>query len=162
MDLVDIVLWDPSHDIIGIIAVQHKQLYFVRQTAKLAVLLLLAAGPVWAAGITQPSKPDPLLDGGPTDPCAAGVDYADGVDANGRTVAPADVEARKVPLPDSIAVPLGRPQMQTSGRNQTGNPVRQGGTSANPVTLGGDSTYIAIDGRKLEPLVNPTPCAAVH
>lgn len=146
---------------------QHKQFNFVSQgtkiAAKAAVVAALTISAAWAGPITQPAKPDPLLDGGPTTPCAAGADYADGVDANGQAVAPADVEARRVPLPDSIAVPLGRPQMQASGRNQSGNPVRRNpGRSANPVALGGDSTYIAIDGRKLDPLVNPVPCAAVH
>ncbi len=114
----------------------------------------------WAAGIAQPSKPDPLLDSGPTSPCAQGVDYAEALDANGQAVAPADVEARRVPVPDSIAVPLGRPQRQD--RNRGSNPVRRQSPAANPVTLGGDSTYIALDGHKLEPLVNPVPCASVH
>jgi len=128
-------------------------------------LLLLAVSAAWAApsisSITQPSKPDPLLDGGPTNLCAAGVDYADGVDANGKAVVPADVEARPVPLPDSIAVPIGNNRGGAPGQNQGRNHARPG-RSANPVTLGGDSTYIAIDGRKLEPLVNPPPCIPVR
>ena len=128
-------------------------------------LLLLAVSAAWAApstgSITQPSQSDPLLDDGPTNPCAAGVDYADGVDANGKAVVPADVEARPVPLPDSIAVPIGNNRGGAPGQNQGRNHARPG-RSANPVTLGGDSTYIAIDGRKLEPLVNPPLCAPVH
>ena len=144
---------------------QHKQFNFMQLGTGAAVALALTISAAWAAGITQPSKPDPLLDGGPTTGCAAGADYAEGVDVTGGGVAPADVEARKVPLPDSIAVPIGPRRAPTQantsapGRNQNGNPVRPG---ANPVTLGGDSTYIAIDGRKLEPLVNPVPCASVH
>ena len=143
---------------------QHKQFNFIELGTKAAAFscLLLAASAAWAGAgsgsITQPSKPDPLLDGGPTDPCAARVDYADGVDANGKAVVPADVEARPVPLPDSIAVPIGN----NRARNQGRNPGRNNARTANPVTLGGDSTYIAIDGRKLEPLVNPPPCAPVH
>ena len=42
----------------------------------LAFVLLLAGGPVAAGPITGPSKPDPLLDGGPTVPCAADPEYA--------------------------------------------------------------------------------------
>jgi len=61
-------------------------------------------------------------------------------------------------LPDSIAVPIGN----NRARNQGRNPGRNNARTANPVTLGGDSTYIAIDGRKLEPLVNPPPCAPVR
>ena len=145
---------------------QHKQFNFVRMGTKIAVLIfaLVMPGPVLAGPITQPSKPDLLLD--PTNPCAAGVDYADGVDANGQAVVPADVAARRVPLPDSLAVPLGHARAPNQGpgqrRNQAGNLVRQGPAPSNPVTLGGDSTYIVLDGRKLEPLVNPAPCAPVH
>ena len=131
--------------------------------------LLVAASAAWAGAgtgsITQPSRPDPLLDGGPTDPCAARLDYADGVDANGNAVVPADVEARPVPLPDSIAVPIGNNRTRGPGQSQRQNQGRNNprqANAANPVTLGGDSTYIAIDGRKLEPLVNPPPCAPVH
>jgi hypothetical protein len=163
------VVFGQCHDISGIIAVQHKQFNFIELGTKGAAfcLLLFAASAAWAGGatgsITQPSKPDPLLDGGPTDPCAARVDYADGVDANGKAVIPADADARPVPLPDSIAVPIGnnrgRPPRQNLGRNN--RQLRQA-NPANPVTLGGDSTYIAIDGRKLEPLVNPPPCAPVR
>jgi hypothetical protein len=161
--LVDIVVCGQCHDINGIIAVQHKQFNFIKLGTKAAVfpLLLLAVSAAWAGAatgsITQPSKPDPLLDDGPTDPCAARVDYADAVDVNGKAVAPADVEGRSVPLPDSIAVPIGNNLGRNPGRNSARS--RQG---ANPVTPGGDSTYIAIDGRKLEPLVNPPPCAPVH
>jgi len=82
-------------------------------------------------------------------------------DANGKAVVPADVEARPVPLPDSIAVPIGNNRGGAPGQNQGRNHARPG-RSANPVTLGGDSTYIAIDGRKLEPLVNPPPCTPVR
>jgi len=147
--------------------VHHKQFNFITLGTKAAVfpLLLLAPSTAWAGAgpgsITQPSKPDPLLDGGPTDPCAARVDYADGVDANGKAVVPADVEARPVPLPDSIAVPIGNNRARAPGLNQGRNNFRRP-IAPNPVTLGGDSTYIAIDGRKLEPLVNPPPCAPVR
>jgi hypothetical protein len=90
-----------------------------------------------------------LLDGGPTSACAAGADYAAGTDANGRPVVPADVAAGRVPLPDAVAIPLGNNQ----GGKRNGNRRR-----ANPMTPG-DSTYVTLDGQKLEPLLNPRGCA---
>lgn len=105
------------------------------------VTTLLWTGDVLAAGsITGPSKPDPLLDGGPTDPCAASPDYAAGTDVHGRTVVPPDVGASAVPVPDAIAIPLGQ-NPRSHRRPQTG-----------------DSAYVSLDGRKLEPLLNPPPC----
>jgi hypothetical protein len=56
-------------------------------------------------------------------------------------VVPADVGAARVPVPDGIAVPL-------QGHRHAGR--------ANPNTLGG--AYVTLDGRKLEPLLNPKPC----
>lgn len=108
----------------------------------LVTLLLLAALPVAAGTIAGPSKPDPLLDGGPTAPCAAGADYAAGTDANGAPVAPADVGAPPVPVPDAIAIPIGP----------------QAGGGLNPATGAGNSAYVSLDGRKLAPLLNPPPC----
>ncbi len=140
------------HDIIGIIAVHNKQFNFVWRTALLAgAALFLAAGqPVLAAPstgtITGPSRPDPLLDGGPTTPCAAAVDYDAGTDANGQPVIPADVAAGRVPLPDGVAIPLGN------------NRANQRGRRAGPNAINGDSAYVSLDGRKLEALLNPPPC----
>ncbi len=110
-------------------------------------LLLLAGQPVLAGPITQPSRPDPLLDGGPTVPCAAGTDYAAGIDANGAAVAPADVAAGPVPVPDAIAIPLNQGHRTGRTRSNTGHP----GSAP-------DSAYVSIDGRKLAPLLNPPPC----
>jgi hypothetical protein len=126
--------------------VQHLQFNFVSAGTKTALvaLLLLAAFPAAAGTIAKPSKPDPLLDGGPTTPCAAGVDYAAGSDANGAPVVPADVGAPPVPVPDGIVVPVG-PQAS-----------RRGGI--NPATGAGNSAYVALDGKKLAPLLNPPPC----
>ncbi len=160
MGWVDIVLCGPCHDIIGIIAVQHKQFNFRWQGTKRTsfALALLVAGPALAGSIVQPSKPDPLLDGGPTSACAAGVDYAAGIDVNGQPVVPADTAARPVPVPDSVAIPIGR---RAPGQN-----AAQGGAAPNPASPGAasnrDSSYIALDGKKLEPLLNPPPCGAVH
>ena len=152
---------------------QHKQFNFVWQGTKVAVftLSLLMAWPVLAGTIVQSSKPDPLLDDGPTDPCAAGVDYAAGVDANGQAVAPADVAAGRVPLPDTIAIPIGGDRAQgpapgpASGLGQRPGrrPIPGRGRRTGPDNASNrDSTYVALDGRKLEPLLNPAPCGAVR
>ena len=146
---------------------QHKQFNFVRLGTKIAVLAFsfLMAGPALAGTITQPSKPDPLLDGGPTDPCAAGADYAAGIDSNGKPVIPADVAAGRVPLPDTVAIPLGTNRARSSqsvvpgqgrGRGPQTGPIPSDNASDR------DSTYVALDGRKLEPLLNPAPCGAVR
>jgi hypothetical protein len=140
MGLFDKVVCGQSHEISRHIAMQQAQFYFTRMGA---FLLLLAATPVTAAPITGPSKPDPLLDGGPTAPCAADTEYAAGADVNGRPVAPADIDTRRVPMPDAIAVPLAR-------SSPFGARMRK--------APGGDSAYITLDGRKLDPLVNPQPC----
>ena len=118
---------------------QHTQFNVAIHVA--TVILLLAAFPVAAGTMAGPSKPDPLLDGGPTTACAAGVDYVAGSDANGNDVVPADVGASAVPVPDQIAIPL--------ARNSQGGRVR-------PTT--GNSAYVSLDGRKLAPLLNPPSC----
>jgi hypothetical protein len=132
---------------------QHAQFNFVirksgTQLGTLAIILVLMAAQPLLAGtiVAQPAKPDPLLDGGPTAPCAAGADYAAGTDANGAAVAPADVGARPVPVPQAIAIPLNQGRHRDgSSRPNSGNP---------------DSAYVSIDGAKLAPLLNPPPCTA--
>jgi hypothetical protein len=113
------------------IAMQHTQFNVV-------VAGLLWATPVMAGSITGRADPDPLLDGGPTTPCAAAADYSAGADVNGDPITGADIGARHVPMPDAIAVPLAR----SRGRFAQGR----------------ESAYVTLDGRKLEPLVNPLPC----
>lgn len=121
---------------------QHTQLNFVR-TGTICVLVFVLVGvPGWAGTMVQRSPPDSLLDGGDTIPCAAQPDYAAGTDATGRAVAPADIGAAPVPVPDGIAVPL----------------HSQGSRRGRFATAGGDSAYVSLDGRKLAPLLNPTPC----
>jgi hypothetical protein len=122
---------------------QHAQFNFVWQRSRImaAAALILAGFPAQAATMAGPSKPDPLLDGGPTTACAAGADYAAGTDVNGRAVVPADVESRKVPVPDEIAIPLA-----SAGPNGRVRPTA------------GNSSYVSLDGKKLDPLVNPKPC----
>jgi hypothetical protein len=145
-ELLDKVVLTACHEISGIIAVHHKQFNFVWPKVIAAAALLWADQPLMAATMAQPSKPDPLLDGGPTAPCAAGPDYAAASDVNGNPVAPPDVAARPVPVPDGIAIPLG------------GNPAGRRGRPTNPETLGSTGTYVSLDGRKLAPLLNPPPC----
>lgn len=125
---------------------QHSQFNFVWQGIKtgLVTMLLLAAFPAAAGTIAKSSKPDALLDGGPAAPCAASVDYAAGADANGARVVPADVAAPPVPVPEGIVVPVG-PQASRSG-------------GINPATGAANSAYVALDGKKLAPLLNPPPC----
>jgi len=146
--LLDIVILTPCHEISGIIAVHNKQFNFIGVLAAVAVLSWTSV-PGAAATMAQPSKPDPLLDGGPTAPCAAGADYAAGIDTGGQAVVPADVAAGRVPLPDAVAIPLGN----NRGNNRGGNRGRARGPVPN-----GDSAYVSLDGKKLEPLLNPAPC----
>ncbi len=61
---------------------------------------------------------------------------------NGRAVAPADLAASKVPMPDAIAVPL-----HAGSRSHPPGPRQTG-----------DVPYVTLDGRRLEPLINPRPC----
>ena len=110
---------------------QQTQYYF-----KALFISLLLAAPAVAGTIAHPTPRDPLLDGGDTTACAAGVDYAAGADATGHPVVPADVGAVPVPVPDALAMPL-----NTGRRRQAG-----------------DSPYVVLDGRKLEPLLNTKPC----
>ncbi len=109
---------------------QHLKFNFVWfATSALAItMLVVALSPAFAA------KPDPILNDGPTTTCAAGVDYSGGADVNGNAVAPADVGAQHVPVPGTVMVPL-----HGGGHGQ-------------------DSAYAALDGKKLDTLVNPKPC----
>ena len=107
--------------------------------------LLLAATPGFAA--------DSILDGPKPNPCADSPDYVPGVDANGRSVARADEGAQPVPVPGRILVPLSRQRGPQRGA-QSG--AQRGGQA------GGDPTYTVLDGKRLDPLVNPAamPCPA--
>jgi hypothetical protein len=106
----------------------------------ISLIIVMIAGPVLAA----PPSPTPR-----PQPCAAaleGPDYVPGVDAEGQEVARADIGAPRVPLPDTVYVPLrGQGQRQGRGRGPAGRGQ-------------GNPPYAAIDGRRLEPLVNPAGC----
>ena len=113
---------------------QHLQFNFVKTGTNWLLVtmgLALVLAPNWPA---VAATPDPLLDGGPTTPCAAGADFSGGADVNGNPVVPADVGAPRVPVPGRVLVPL--------HGNRSGK----------------DSAYAALDGKKLDALVNPKPC----
>jgi hypothetical protein len=112
------------------------------RAATIAVLLL-ATNSAFAGRIAQPAKPDPVLDGGDTHPCLAGADLASGMDVTGQLVAPADTGGPLVPLPDQVLVPVG------------GDPPRRGRARNRAAP---DGPYVALDGRKLAPLLDPGPC----
>jgi hypothetical protein len=122
---------------------QHTQLNFAVHGTRLALVTVafLLANPAFAAGISHPARPDPLLDGGPVPACAAKPDFAAGTDAVGGAVAPADVAQAPVPVPDQIAVPLAR-----------------GGSRHGAAPPAGGQAYVSLDGRKLAPLLDPRPC----
>lgn len=115
---------------------QAQQNYKIVHTLVLAILAI----PVTAhAGIASRGTPEPLLhDGtqGPCDPGLAGPDYVPGVDVNGNPVPPADLAGRRNPVPDAVLVPLAK-----QGRH---------GRS-------GEAPVVAIDGRTLDPILNPPP-----
>lgn len=121
---------------------QHTQYNFMR--AVVIATLLVAADTAFAGRIAQPSKPDPILDGGDTHPCLAGPDLASGMDVTGQPVVPADAGAGPVPLPDQVLVPL------------AGEPSRRGRAPAGSGL--GNGPYVALDGRRLAPLLDPGPC----
>jgi hypothetical protein len=62
------------------------------------------------------------------------------VDAEGRAVPRADIGAAPVPVPDTVYVPLRGAGRGPAGRGRGGPP------------------YAAIDGKRLDPLLNPPAC----
>jgi hypothetical protein len=69
-----------------------------------------------------------------------------GVDANGQPVPRADIGAEHVAIPDQVYVPL--PNRGARGRGGRGPGPEAG------------QPYASIDGRRLEPLINPPGCQA--
>lgn len=119
---------------------QHSQF----NVAKAVLIGLAAAGlfltPARAGRMVHDSRPDPLLNGGDSTPCTQSPEYLAGQDATGKAVVPADVGAGPVPVPEAVMVPV-------PGRHRAAGP---GGVPGAP--------YVALDGRKLDPLLNPPPC----
>ena len=90
--------------------------------------------PAFSAGISRPTPPDPILDGGPAGPCDAqkdSPDYVANIDAAGHPVTPADLAGEPVPVPGRLDIPV-------------------------PSRRRGAPTYVQADGKKLEPLLNPS------
>ena len=115
---------------------QAQQNYKIACALAWAILVLSGTS---QAGIAARKAPQPLLhDGtaGPCDPHLVGPDYVPGADVNGNPVAPADLAGRKNPVPDEVLMPMAK--HGRSGRQ-------------------GDSPVVAIDGRTLEPILNPPP-----
>jgi hypothetical protein len=108
--------------------------------ALLVVVLIFAGKTAFSAGIVDRDKPDPILTApvlndvpdGPCDPNTASADLTPGVDVDGHPVAPAERAAGNVPLPGQMMVQL------KSG------------------------SYVAVDGSKLDPLLNPKPACPAH
>ena len=115
---------------------QHRQLNCGRylSAALFAILVEMVTFPALSAGISHPTPPDPILDGGPAGPCDPqkdSPDYVANTDAGGHPVTPADLKADPVPVPGRLEVPL------KSGRR-------------------GPPAYVQVDGKKLDPLLNPS------
>jgi hypothetical protein len=135
IDWGDTGFCDGSHDISGVIAVQYTQLNYrsLSVGAVLVVLLVFAGKSAFSEGVSARGKPDPLLTDNPSGACAPELDRADvvnGTDVDGQAVAPANLASGPIPLRGQIEVPL---------RARGGRP---------PV-------YVAVDGAKLDPLLNP-------
>jgi hypothetical protein len=117
--------------------VQHTQENYKSAiiTVFLFAALVFAGKPAFSAGITERGKPDPILTGeadGPCDPQLAQPEFVPGTDVEGHQVASADIQTAPVPLPGQVLVPL------KSGQ-------------------GGNPAYVTVDGKKLDPLLNPKP-----
>jgi len=93
---------------------------------------------------------DSVLEGPPPNPCTQGADYVPGVDAAGQPVPRADIGAEHTAIPDQVYVPLPNRGGRTQGRGQTG-----GRAGPQPGETG---PYAAIDGKRLDGLINPAPC----
>ena len=101
----------------------------------LVVGLVFPHKAAFSQGISASAKPDPILSppsDGPCDPALDQPDLAAGTDVEGHQVASADIQNGPVPLNGQIMVPL----KQGRGRNPA---------------------YVTLDGKKLDPLLNPKP-----
>ena len=102
--------------------------------------LIFVTKTAFSAGIADRGQPDPILGGpiltgpilddaprGPCNPDTAEADLTPGADVDGHPVAPANLDQGNVPVPGQMMVQL------KSG------------------------SYVAVDGSKLGPLLNPKP-----
>ncbi len=104
----------------------------------LPLIILVGITTAPSAQIADRNAPDPLLreTRGPCDPALNRPDYRPGVDVTGNPVTPADLPTAKTPVPDGILIPLGR----------NGSPA-----------LGGGGPIASLDGKALDPILNPRP-----
>ena len=114
---------------------QHTQLNYrtLALGAALILMLIFAGKSAFSEGMADRAKPDPILMGnspGPCDPQLAQADLVGGTDVDGNPVAPADLSSAPVPFRGQIEVPL-KPKP------------------------GRAPAYVAVDGSKLDPLLNP-------
>ena len=119
---------------------QHTQLNYKRaaRAVLLVVALVFAAEAGFSQGIADRGKPDPILTDaadGPCDPALGQPDLTPGTDVAGHQVASADIQTGPIPMQGEILVPL------KSGQNRRGSAP----------------AYVAVDGKKLDPLLNPKP-----
>jgi hypothetical protein len=141
MGWFDIVLRQPSHEISGHIAMQHSQFNFVGYGIRCLAFMMTIGTPALAG-----TNADRLLDSGSTVSCAAGTDYAEGIDVNGNPVVPADLGGGPVPVPDFVTIPLARASANTpSGPGSAGS-------------IPGNKAYVRLEGKKLQSLLNPSRC----
>lgn len=87
---------------------------------------------------------DSTLDAPPSTPCTQGADYVPGIDVAGQPVPRADIGAEHTAIPDQVYVPL----------------PNRGGRGRGGPQPGDSGPYAAIDGKRLDNLINPAPCAA--
>jgi hypothetical protein len=116
---------------------QHGQDNYVK--VSFAIFCVIAA--FFAANVAFAA--DSILEGPRPDPCLDRPDYVPGVDAAGQPVARADIGAEHTSIPDQVLVPL----PTQGGRGRAGQASSNG-------------PYAVIDGKRLEPLLNPAPCPA--
>ena len=136
---MDTALRKACHEISGGIAVQQAQQYcrFLAITILIVLLALTAAGTATSAGIAGRGPSDLLRETrGPCDPRLDRPEYVGGADAAGNPVAPADLASARQPVPDEILVPL-------ASRGHAGRP--------------GEGPMVGLDGKALEPILNPSP-----
>ena len=142
MGWVDIVLCGPCHDIIGNIAVQHKQFNFRWLGLRTSCIGPCASPPALAGTIAQPSKPIPCWMAVPP-ALRRRRDYAGSM-----STAAVALPIRRPVRRRSIAIPWpgSRPNAAATAIRRCVKPGR---------------SYIAWTG-EAEPLLNPPPCGAVH
>jgi hypothetical protein len=104
---------------------------------RIGLMALAMAGSSAHAGIAIRGAPEPLLHDsvkGSCDPQLQSPGFVSGVDVNGNPVAPADLARAENPVPAEILVPL---------------------RSGSPKVPSREAPVIAMDGKALDPILNP-------